>query len=279
MPSAPAYVHAPIANSFSASAYIAKPPATEHTPRHRARQGRGRTEQKVSQRGPATEGFSQGTLDGPSKQETALERVSRKADMACPVSNGPTLAPELNDVVSASVVGLLRQRRPTNVSRLVVTLDVRETIQGHPWRAWPYVGKKSFETISPSVAHRDAERTIVPIRELLLVVAARFGCAPRAILTCVALVMRCVADSGRFVSETATTKCIPDPKMSADHDGSLSAKTQTEPSGLFPKAWLWWGSSDNGESSERLAGQVNRNRAHVMDSSKLMVLLGPNRGH
>ena len=97
---------------------------------------------------------------------------------------------------------LLSTGRPSAVSRLIVSLALRPTVQRRSWRAWPHVGKEVSE-LAPAFADRNTSRSVVGVPRALLIRAPGQHTAPACVGWGSIFSMNGVSLNTRFIPKTS----------------------------------------------------------------------------
>lgn len=125
----------------------------------------------------------QRAIDGPTVVvDSHQDRLPIDASVARPVGGNLGLALKLNQAGHPSIAGLLSDRSPSHIARLVVTVTV-DAIDGVLRRWWlSNVSQERFKAVYPVVAHTDATATVTRVVLLMRVIAASLDCRPRSVL-------------------------------------------------------------------------------------------------
>ncbi len=114
---------------------------------------------------------------------------------------------------AALVVGLLGQRLPSNISRLIAEIVVDSSYRMGWTRATTNVGNEGHDIVAPLIAHGNASPAVVRERMTIGVVATLLHLGPRGILRCAGQAVAMIASKHAIGASAATTRALASPKI------------------------------------------------------------------
>jgi hypothetical protein len=188
--------------------------------------------------------------------QAIIEQAKREASLARPFGNSHCAPPPCNASILARIVGLLRQRRPSNIAGFVIPVYV-DSIKGvFPGRALAYVRKERGEVVSPFVAHLDPAAAVVGPSLIRTVIATSFRVAPRLVFRSLCLSVRALARRRRLAVQATTASDVAGAELIAGDLMCVPAVATANPLLAFV------GVRQCNKATEALVGDVNQWASH-----------------
>lgn len=198
----------------------------------------------------------QGAFNRPAGFEAHTQGQVGQSKRSSPLRHGLLDALKLKDVITASVVRLFRDGRPTYVPRFVMPVVVRMAIKAVLSRwARPDVAEEGSKGVTPLVADANPAPAVAFVALILRVVTALPHVRPRTVLSAARHAVRSRAKSTGLRIQASTAPRGAHRQQIALAERALPTHALAPPPRLAVQAWA---TVDHDQTPEGSSRQVNR---------------------